>query len=322
MLEKHVIWLQLWDNTQSNSMIQADIPISLFLLQNTKNLNKKTEIISILKRRNLTTDSFEYLDPKYSIPLAFHNIFKKLITFIESKNLKLEYKTKTIKSSGTKKKLPTKYTLEDMWAVDTFTIKEGIIVKKAIELHPDANKRKLIISNKSSFNGAFIDDGKLSLTGNHKFYILGDKLKLLKKMLEFKIINIMSYSTKYGQDFLDNDIFKYIPDIRKLDIDDITEKEFYTLIGLTSQEIEKMKLPSLIELDKNDINEEIIEPSNQEINNSKSFSSSVNSKTKKNNHPIAANTEQIKVNIKSRRNTGLLKQSNGLTLRQRKNKSK
>jgi hypothetical protein len=245
MLEKHIVWLKLWDNSQSKGMINADIPISLYVLQNTPNTtHKKTEITSILKRRNLTTTSTEYLNPKYSIPLAFHSIFNKLVGFIETRNLQLEYKTKTIKSSGTKAKIPTEYTLEDMWAVDTYTIKEGLMVKKATEQHPDANKHKLIISNKSSFTGAFIDEGKISLTGNHKFYILGDNLELVKKMLDFRIINIIGHYTKYGQDFLDSEAFKYLPDIRKLGIADITEDEFYKLIGLTKQEINQIKNPS------------------------------------------------------------------------------
>jgi len=249
MLEKHIVWLKLWDNSQSKGMINADIPISLYVLQNKLNTtNKKTEITSILKRRNLTTTSTEYLNPKYSIPLAFHSIFNKLVGFIETRNLQLEYKTKTIKSSGTKAKIPTEYTLEDMWAVDTYTIKEGLMVKKTTEQHPDANKRKLIISNKASFTGAFIDEGKISLTGNHKFYILGDNLELVKKMLDFRIINIIGHYTKYGQDFLDNEAFKYLPDIRKLGIADITEDEFYMLIGLTRQETNQIKNPSSNEM--------------------------------------------------------------------------
>jgi hypothetical protein len=241
MLEKHIVWLKLWDNSQSKGMINADIPISLYILQNTLNTNnKKTEITSILKRRSLTTTSTEYLNPKYSIPLAFHSIFNKLIDFIETRNLRLEYKTKTIKSSGTKAKIPSEYTLKDMWAVDTYTIKEGLMVKKATEQHPDANKRKLIISNKASFTGVFIDEGKLGLTGNHKFYIMGDNLELIKRFLSFQIINIIGHYTKYGQDFLDNDAFCYIPDIRKLGIADITEAEFYKLLGLTPQEISQI----------------------------------------------------------------------------------
>ena len=245
MLEKHIVWLKLWDNDKSLATIHGKIPISLFILQNTPNsTNKKTEIISEIKSKKLTTTSTEYLNPKYSIPLAFHSIFNKLIQFIEKHNCSLEYKTKTIKSSGTKAKIPTEYTLEDMWAVDTYTIKEGILVKKATEQHPDANKRKLIIANKRGFKGAFIDEGKLSLTGNHKFYILGDNLELVKKILDFTIGVVISDYMKYGQSFLDNEAFKYLPDLRKLGIQDITEDEFYKLLGLTRQEINQIKIPS------------------------------------------------------------------------------
>jgi len=254
MLEKHIIWMKLWDNSQSKGMINADIPISLYVLQNSLNTDKKkTEITSILKRRNLITTSNEYLNKDYSIPLAYHSIFNKLINFIETNNLKLEYSTKTVRSTGEKTKIPSKYKLEDMLAIDTYTIKEGIMIKKASETHPDANKRKLIIANKASFNGAFIDEGKLSLTGNHKFYVIGDRLELIMKMLSYKIIDIISHYTKYGQDFLDNEAFTYLPDIRKLGIKDITEDKFYILIGLTTEDINQIKNMSL----KNDESEEI-----------------------------------------------------------------
>ena len=252
MLEKHIVWLKLWDDSQSKGIINADIPISLYVLQNTLNIqNKKTEIISEIKRKKLTTTSFEYLNKNYSIPLAFHSIFDKLIQFIEKHNCSLEYKTKTIKSSGTKAKIPTEYTLEDVLAIDTYTLNEGILVKNATEQHPDANKRKLIIANKRGFKGAFIDEGKLSLTGNHKFYILGDNLELIKKIMDFNISVVISDYPKYGQSFLDNEAFKYIPDIRKMGIKDITEEEFYKLIGLTCQEINQIKNPT-----SNDVVEE------------------------------------------------------------------
>jgi hypothetical protein len=261
ILEKHIVWLKLWDDSQSKGMINADIPISLYVLQNTLNTqNKKTEIFSEIKRKKLTTTSFEYLNKNYSIPLAFHSIFDKLIQFIEKHNCSLEYKTKTIKSSGTKAKIPTEYTLEDMWAIDTYTINEGILVKKATEQHPDANKRKLIIANKRGFKGAFIDEGKMSLTGNHKFYILGDNLELIKKIMDFNISAVISDYPKYGQSFLDSEAFKYLPDIRKLGIADITEDEFYKLIGLTRQEINQIKNPSSNEVVEEDKAEnEVIE---------------------------------------------------------------
>jgi len=237
MLEKHIIWIKLWDNSQSKSIINADIPISLYVLHNFLNKTNKTEIISELKRRNLTTISNEYLDKNYSIPLAYHSIFNKLINFIKTNNLELEYSTKTVKSTGTKTAIPAKYSSEDMLAVDTYTIKDGLMVKKASEKHSDANKRKLIIANKASFTGAFIDESKLSLTGNHKFYIVGDNLEMILNMLKYKLVDIICHYTKYGQDFLDNEAFTYLPDIRKLEMDDINEQKLYELIGLTHDEI-------------------------------------------------------------------------------------
>ena len=140
-----------------------------------------------------------------------------------------------------------------MLAIDTYTIKDGIMIKKATEEHPDASKRKIIIANKASFVGAFIDDGRLSLTGNHKFYIIGDKLELVIKMLNYKIIDIVSHYTKYGQDFLDNESFAYLPDIRKLNVKDIDEKKLYKLIGLTHNEIksfDKNNTDNNVKIDK------------------------------------------------------------------------
>lgn len=79
MLEKHIIWMKLWDNSQSKGMINADIPISLYVLQNSLNIDKKkTEITSVLKRRNLTTTSNEYLNKDYSllITIIINNYFR------------------------------------------------------------------------------------------------------------------------------------------------------------------------------------------------------------------------------------------------------
>ena len=241
MLEKHILWMKLWDNSQSKGMINADIPLSIYVLQNKLNSDKnKTKIISQLKRRQLNNTSEEYLNKEYSIPLAHHSIFNKLINFIESENLKLDFNKKTVKPSDKTKNqvLPTKHTLKDMWAVDTYTIDDGIKVKKTKENHPHASLRKLIIANKSSFIGAFIDEGKLSLTGTHKFYITGDKLELIKNMLDYKIANIIGNYTKYGQDFLDDEAFTFLPDIRKLKKSKIDENKFYKLVGLSNDEIE------------------------------------------------------------------------------------
>jgi hypothetical protein len=238
LLNKYIIWLRLWDDSYSKNIINADIPISLYVLHNIENnLKLKTNIISNIKRANLNIISNEYLNYKYSIPFAYHSIFNKIIEFIENNNLYLNYNTKVVKCIGNQIKLPTKYKNEDMFGVDTYTIKDGIMVKKILIKHPDMDKKKLIIANKSSFVGIFIDDGKLGLCGTDKFYILGDKLELLNKIFNFKICTIISSFTRYRQHFLDKDVFTYIPDIRKLNINDINEQDFYKLLKLTNDEI-------------------------------------------------------------------------------------
>ena len=189
MLDNHIVWLKLWDTSKSKEKINAEIPISSYVLQNKTNIKKnETILISEMLRSKTTTTSSGYLNPEHTIPLAFHSIFSKLSMYIEEQDCKLVYKTKTVVSDGLKVALPSSsYTADDKWAVDTYLANGGIRVKKAFEKHPDAEKRKIIIANKSTFDGSFIDDGKLSLTGNHKFYILGDDLELIKRYLISKL---------------------------------------------------------------------------------------------------------------------------------------
>jgi|SaaInlStandDraft_7_1057024.scaffolds.fasta_scaffold01216_5 hypothetical protein len=237
MCQKEILWMKLFDNTQSKSYINAMIPLSIYILKNTENTNhNKTEIHFEMKNSDVYGCSNYYINPEESIPFAYFNIYEKVINFIKKNKLKLNIETKIIKSDNKKLILPKKYKLEDNYAVDTHTIKEGIIVKKIDKSHPDSDKNKLIIANKSSLNGLFIDDGRLGLTGTNKFYILGDNLTTLKKFLEFKIFKVIVQFTKYNMDFLNKECFEFIPDIRKFN-KNITEDEFYELLKLTRIEI-------------------------------------------------------------------------------------
>lgn len=229
--EKHILWLKLLGGHTSNKVMDAFIPMSLFVLQNKINEDKKpTEIISQVKD---THESILYINPNHSLPLGYYSIFNQLKKFIEKHNCPLEVEVKLILNPiGDKIQLPSDYCLEDKWAIDTLTKKKGILVKKVETIHKDGDKRKLIIANKLGFYGAFIDEGKLSLCGKNKYYILGDNLELIQKMLTFKVMDILSCYTKYSQEFLHKDVFQYIPDLRKLGIIDINEDEFYKLVKI------------------------------------------------------------------------------------------
>jgi hypothetical protein len=256
LLEKHIIWLLLWDVNTSKNKLNGEIPLSLFLLQNIKNIkNLKTNINCNYNRiKYEINNNYYYLDNTLSIPLGFFSSLLKLQKYVKENNLKLDYKTTGIKKEyllkhykhdAKKDKLPKSYKLEDNYCVDTFTLKDGIKVNKSIkeERHIDADKNKLIIANKSSLKGVIIDDGRLGICGNFNKYILGkiNYLNFIKKILNFKLIVIASLFTKYRQNLLDKDIFLYIPDLHKLGYKNITEDKLYKLIGLSINEIKEIK---------------------------------------------------------------------------------
>jgi hypothetical protein len=157
----------------------------------------------------------------------------------------LEYKTKksidtTLKKDSNKKRNQLKYkTLEelrkikadDKYCIDTYADNEYQL-NITTRYHPDFDKHKIILSHKSELEGIFIDKGRLGICGTHNYYIMGNNLELIKKILTFEIIKKASKYTKYGQNFLDTDFFNYVPDLRKLGYKDITEDEFNKLIGI------------------------------------------------------------------------------------------
>ena len=242
LIEKHIIWLKLWDNSMSKAKIQADIPLSIYVLQNKDNLSKqKTTIISEMARQGINTEANVYLNPGESIPLAYHNIFDKISNKIKSNpELLLSVKANKVKGNGTSFLLPKTYSVLDNLGVDTYTIKEGLKVKYMSQKHKDTEKNKLIIANKTGFNGSFIDTGKLGLVGNDKFYILGEKLELLQKFFNTKLAKILANNTKYRQDFLDAEVFKFIPDVRnipKSELPEINDKYLSEYFGYSLDEL-------------------------------------------------------------------------------------
>ena len=234
LTSKNILWLRLSSNTESYKFINATIPLSCLILQNCK-YNNKTEIV----RENY--NEITKLNNNYSLPLGYFNIFNKINEFIIKNNLQLDVKHKLVKGEDTKFNINTlsKIKLSDNYGIDTYTLKNGYIFKKMIHKHPDTEKKKLIIPNKCSFKGCFIDEGKIGLVGTDKFYIIGDNLELILNMINnYKIINLLCSYTKYRQDFLNSEVFNYIPDIRKLkNFNNITEEKLYKLIGFNNNEI-------------------------------------------------------------------------------------
>lgn len=242
LLTKHIVWAMLWDDSKSKATINADIPLSTYILHNISNIHKyPTNIKSSLLRQKIDTESNVFLNKDYSIPFAYHSIFNKILQKIEEyPELKLNIQTATVKSQGASFKLPDTYSIDDMIGIDTYRLKDGYFVKKMSVPHKDMNIPKIIIANKRSFTGSFIDNGKLGLVGNHKFYITGDDLESIVSLLNTKLCEKIANNTRYGQSFLDKDAFMYILDIRKISRDElpeITDECLYKYLGLSEEEI-------------------------------------------------------------------------------------
>jgi hypothetical protein len=248
ILSKHVMWLLLWDNIRAKADITAKIPLSIYIMRNVKsNPALLTDVSADILSKKLKQTSRIYLDPAESIPIAYHGILSKIKRKItDHPELAITVSTKVVKSEGARTALPAEYSADDMLAVDTYTLKNGYAVYRTKTPHPDANKHKLIIANKSSFAGVLLDDGRLGIVGSDKVYILGENtesLSRLKDVFDTKLGAMIAHYTKYRQDFLDRSAYKYIPDVRNIpasEMPKITDEALAEYFGFTDEEKESL----------------------------------------------------------------------------------
>ena len=236
-------WIKLLDNSQAKINIGCVIPLSIYIYKHARNEKMmKTEIHSILNNRKIEHISHTILSEKYSIPLTYHTIFDKIREkIVEHTDLLLKCSSKTVQSEG--KQISINDIEEDgkIYGIDTYRIRDGYFVKKMKEKHPAINERKLILANKSSLRGGFIDDGNFGLVGNHKFYVTGEKLDMLEKFFSSNLCDVIVNLTKYGQDFVDTPAFEYIPDIRKICSKKYNIEKIYNYFGFSKKEIEMIE---------------------------------------------------------------------------------
>ncbi len=201
LLRLHMIWLEIWDDLQSRKMFRggAKIPCSLYVLQNTQNITRQSTIIrSRIARQYLDRTYYhQYLDPTKNTPLAYFSIFNILEQFLQDNpDFKLKVLRKTVEGIGAPMVLPAHYLASNNLGVTTLLIKGdvGIMVQEMKSRHPDTDKAKLILANKTSTRGSFIDDGRLGLIGHHKFYILDQEPK--REYLRDQFIDLLESKKK------------------------------------------------------------------------------------------------------------------------------
>ena len=243
LLNYQIYYLESWNAGYSKLKINAEIPISIYILQ----LNKqkfKTKMVEFNNRYDINNIETVMLKNNISLPPCYVSIFYKTYDYISNNNLNLQIHNTTVKFIDKDLKINELENKNKHYGVKTYRIKDGLIFNELIKQHPDQNKNKIIIANKISLVGSFIDNGKYGICGRC-FYILGNenenneinKLNDLLNTFNFKLYNLMCKVLKYSQEFLDKELFNYIVDIRKLNIS-VSEKELYKLIDFNELELE------------------------------------------------------------------------------------
>ena len=238
LINKQIYYLELWNAGYTKKQFGgiAEIPVSWYILKNTKQYTS-TIIKECNNRYNINNIEKIFIKNNISLPLAYINILYKIYDYIQQNNLQITYYNKTVMHYNKDYK-ENELSNNKLYGVKTYRINDGIIFNELKKEHEHQKFKKIIISNKRTFNGAFIDNGKYGLCGRG-FYILDDdnKLELLLYSLNYKIYNLICKIIKYSQDFLDKEVFNYVIDIRKLKINNINEKILYNLIGFDDNEI-------------------------------------------------------------------------------------
>jgi len=233
-------YLELWDASYSKEKINAEIPLSWFIINKSENKEKeKTIIKSNDKRHNIYNKEEYYIKENMNLTFCYFSIFEKLYNFTE-KIGKFDLKNKKIKGNGNKIKL-NDIIDKSNYGVDTYILNEGIMMKKInkkdiIEEHKN---KKIIFANKTNLKYCYIDNIGYNICGNDNYYIIDNNennLKLLYNYFNTKLINFIVLNTKYRGQFIEKFIFDYIPDIRN--INNLSNfNDLYKLIGFTNNEI-------------------------------------------------------------------------------------
>jgi hypothetical protein len=243
IIENHLFYLKLMSNSVSKKMINATIPISIFLIcKNSFLVENSTEILTFSNN-----NFFQYnhiFNNKYSYPLNYFSIFRKIIYTIDDNtvflNLKCGKKTNLIKG-GELMPLPIEYNFDSLLSIDRFRIKDGYQVRKINKHDNEKGVEKLIYGNYCSFVGGLIDDGRLSICNSHSFAIYGDKLQIVKEFLESNLVRLLVDSTKYSQDYINPIVFEFLIDPRFICSKSYKKQYVYQYFGFDQMEINEIE---------------------------------------------------------------------------------
>lgn len=270
---KYVAWIKLISKDKAQQLIGGKIATTLIVIKNCENITKKhTQITELITSESTCS---LYLTPNVFISGILYEIFNKSSLFVEKHDVKLIFYDGDVTNTksyitGPAFVLPNNHTVDNKYVVTTFVEKaqknkiKGINCKKCNNIYSHTLDNKLIFANKMKLLYSFIDYGKLSVSNEDNHYVLGENLNIIKAICEFTLFELLVLNTKVREDFHNMKIVpNYIPDLRKFGIKYITEQQFYKLIGLTYDEVLKIKqISDNIKTIKNKIDAKMLETYN------------------------------------------------------------
>lgn len=222
LLNYQINYLELWDSTYAKQKINAEQPISLYILNKTKSINK-TLIKTCNQRHNIFNEEFYKINNNHSLPFCYFSIFDKLYN-ITKKYGKFNISNKKIKGIGDKIEI-NKINQKEInnYGIDTYLHKEtkgliGLIVKKINikDIIDEHKNKKIIIANKSKLKYSIIDNIGYNICGNDNLYIINNnenELNIIYNYFNSSLINFICKNMKYRGQFIEKFTFDFIPNI-------------------------------------------------------------------------------------------------------------
>jgi hypothetical protein len=114
---------------------------------------------------------------------------------------------------------------------------------KTQQQHPEQNTPKILLYGNHWPRIYYDKKGEYGVIGQHQNYFIGQNLNKLEKFFETKLSALLLKNIKYEQEFIAP---KFLPDIRNLPIDKITDvglAEYFNLTKKQQNTIEETEFP-------------------------------------------------------------------------------
>lgn len=193
---------------------KGSISVAHYYLQK-KPVTTNTEIID----RYNNTETIK-LNENTIIITGHNDIYQKIMAKCDDFQNSNDYKINSIKDC-------TKGPNKQIYRID---MHNRIKFVKTDAAHPEQNTPKIVLYGNHWPRIYYDKKGEYGLIGQHQNYFVGQNLNKLEKFFETKLSALLLKNIKYEQEFIAP---KFLPDIRNLQLDKITDTGLAAYFGFT-----------------------------------------------------------------------------------------